>query len=412
MNIWLVQISEALPIDVEARKLRTSMLADALVSRGHNVIWWASAFNHLKKKWYFNKDTDVKISENFQIKMLHGLGYKSNLSISRLVDHRLLSWKFKVISSKLEKPDLIVCSLPSYDLAWRVMHYSKKYNIPLIIDVRDQWPDNFVDFAPVHLKKVFRFFLGHEIRMLKEALKGATAIISMSSGLLDWALSNASRPQSNFDKVFYLGFEKNNISTPKKEDCSRFAKLRAKADDYFLVTFIGTFGKYHDPRIMIECAKLTIGLKILYVLGGDGELNLELRESAKHLDNVVFLGWLNKNEATEVLGFSNIGVCSTSSRLNGTFFPNKVYSYWAAGLPTASAFTGELHDTIDRYNVGFNYSNLDQFVSGIRRLYFNPSEYFELSKNAENLFKKNYDAKKIYSKFACYLEEVLLNHKN
>lgn len=410
MNVWLIQISEALPVEANERKLRTSMLADALVDRGHEVIWWASTFNHLKKEWYFDKDTDIKISERLSIKALHGIGYKSNLSLARLVDHRLLSWKFKSISKGQKKPDLILCSIPTYDLAWRAMKYSVRNNIPLIIDVRDQWPDNFIDFVPESLKRIFRFCLGHEIRMLQDALKGATAIVSMSTGLLEWSLSNAGRSKSHFDKVFYLGFEKNNILTPKKEGSARFSKLRG--NNYFVVTFIGTFGKYHDPRVMIECAKKTYGLKILYVLGGDGELNNELTESAKHLDNVLFVGWLNKSEAAELLGLSHIGVCSTGNLSNNNFFPNKVYSYWAAGLPVASAFKGDLYETIELYNVGFNYANIEQFESGIRRLYFNQSEHSEVSRNATKLFHKNYEAQKIYNEFASHLEDIALDYKN
>lgn len=46
MNIWFIQIGEILLLEEKARKMRTSLLAYKLVERGHNVLWWTSAFDH------------------------------------------------------------------------------------------------------------------------------------------------------------------------------------------------------------------------------------------------------------------------------------------------------------------------------------------------------------------------------
>jgi hypothetical protein len=50
MNIWLVQTGELLPLDEGVKKMRIALLADILVERGHNVFWWASAFDHFTKQ--------------------------------------------------------------------------------------------------------------------------------------------------------------------------------------------------------------------------------------------------------------------------------------------------------------------------------------------------------------------------
>ena len=55
LNIWLLQIGEVLPLDVDARMIRTAYLADELVKRGNNILWWASAFDHFQPlitKWF------------------------------------------------------------------------------------------------------------------------------------------------------------------------------------------------------------------------------------------------------------------------------------------------------------------------------------------------------------------------
>src|SRR5687768_8574948 len=95
MLIWLLQISEPLPVDASAKKLRTAYLAERLVDRGHSVVWWASTFNHLRKRWYFDRDTQVEVRPGLNITALKGIGYSRNISVRRLVDHRIISRKFR-----------------------------------------------------------------------------------------------------------------------------------------------------------------------------------------------------------------------------------------------------------------------------------------------------------------------------
>jgi hypothetical protein len=45
MQIWLIQTGEPLALQPEVRKMRTGLLADHLVARGHQVRWWVSALS-------------------------------------------------------------------------------------------------------------------------------------------------------------------------------------------------------------------------------------------------------------------------------------------------------------------------------------------------------------------------------
>ena len=67
MNIWLIKIGETLPFDCKARKLRTAILSKKFIERGHSVLWWASAYDHLKKEWVFQKRGNGFIKEIIDI---------------------------------------------------------------------------------------------------------------------------------------------------------------------------------------------------------------------------------------------------------------------------------------------------------------------------------------------------------
>lgn len=79
MNVWLIQIGEALPVRPEIRKLRTAYIADELNRRGHSVTWWASAFDHFKKKWIYNDQTEVKLNDQLVLRLLKGFRYNKIL---------------------------------------------------------------------------------------------------------------------------------------------------------------------------------------------------------------------------------------------------------------------------------------------------------------------------------------------
>ena len=50
MKVWIVSTGEPLPIDGENVRLRRmGSLAEYLVKRGNEVVWFSSSFEHYKK---------------------------------------------------------------------------------------------------------------------------------------------------------------------------------------------------------------------------------------------------------------------------------------------------------------------------------------------------------------------------
>jgi glycosyltransferase involved in cell wall biosynthesis len=404
MNVWLLQIGEILPLQTGTRRLRTAMLADKLTERGHTVLWWASAFDHFGKKWIINKDMEFHVNERLRIKALKGMGYKKNISLSRFFDHRLIAWKFRRFTTGIEKPDVIVASMPSYDLAFESARYAKKHRIPVLVDIRDQWPDIFIENVPPRFRGMARLILKNEFSMLKSLLGMADGLVSMTDPLLKWGLSYAGRERTWKDNVFYLGYRKGELVD--NERTRKLYELGKVLSGNFVVTFVGTFGTYHNPSLLIDCAKEFEGGDIRFVLAGDGELLQELKEKASSLSNVFFPGWLDQDQITVLLKHSHVGVCPSGQIENKVFFPNKAFSYLAEGLPVLSSFRGEIEEIIDKYKVGYSYDNLESLVKGIKALYNDSDLYREMSANALRLFGEKFDADKIYVEYAQHVERI------
>lgn len=405
MRIWLFKIHENLPIQGNEQKQRMGILADALLREGHEVFWWASAFNHLKKEWVFEKDSLVEINDKFKIFALKGTGYRKNLSLSRYIDHRLIAWKFTKYAPRFPLPDVMVVATPSYDLAYKAVTFAKKKRIPVIVDIRDRWPEEFLDYFPHRLREIARLFLYPEFRMFSEAVKNATALVAIMEKLLIYGLKYANRPRHPYDRVFYLGCYKN---SPTKELSDKLSFLKElKLKDAFVVTFLGTLRRNYDPSIMLDCARILLNKNIHFVIAGDGELLEELKLKSQGLPNVSITGWLDQEEIANLLAHSHIGICPTP-QTHLEAFPNKIFNYLSAGLPVLSSLKGELQDFIERYNIGFNYkpNDKDTLVNYILKLHNDKKLYEEMSTNVKKVFDEMFDAEKIYTEYAKYVCEI------
>jgi len=406
MLIWLLQISEPLPFDKDAKKLRTAFLADHLMDRGHSIVWWASAFNHLRKRWYFDQDTEVKVKDKLIIKTLKGIGYSKNISLSRLLDHRIIARKFRKCAPGTDRPDIIVCSMPSYDLAYEAVVYARKREIPILVDIRDQWPDNFLDAFPAPVKKLVRLALSSEFAMLKTLLKDTDGLISMTSSLLEWGLNNGGRAKTWRDQVFYLGGEQGKL--PLQSEIHNNLDFLPKLQGNLVVTFIGTFASYHNPEIVIDCAKVLAKKNICFILAGDGELGEYLKAKALNLEKVFFPGWMNQTEITTLLKHSHVGICPSGHLKTKLFFPNKVFSYFSEGLPVITSFEGELAEVIDSFSIGFRYNDLAGLVKAVTCLHEDRQLLAMMKSTVKRVFEERFNTGLIYRRYAKHIERIVV----
>ena len=279
LKIWIIKIGEK--PDIEAKSpIRNYMLANELAKRGHFVTYFLSGFDHYLKKETIPDNSEIKINENLKLKTINGFGYKKNISIRRYIDHKIIAKKFLGVAKKEEKPDVILASMPSYDLAYEAAKYAKLNNVPIIIDIRDIWPDFFLSILPKGLRYFAKLMILLGNNKLKFSLKKSSGIVSINEDMLFWALRKINLKKRNCDKVFYLGSPAvgaGNISRNKE----------------FTVIYIGSFGSNSDPKILIQVAKKLPDVK--FILIGSGGLFENIKSISKDLKNVELAGWLEKS---------------------------------------------------------------------------------------------------------------------
>ncbi len=394
--------------------MRTWMLAEKLVERGHQVTWWASTFSHQRKTLLFDRDCEFEIKPRFNIRLLHAGTYKSNFSFKRYLHHRRLAKKFRKNSRHCIQPDIIVCGLPIIHVAYEATVYANLQGIPIVIDVRDLWPDTIVDRFSDSLQRIARCLLRGDFARTKELLKRANSIVAISEGCLNWALNHEKRSRREEDKVFYTGYPdlvqfrgliQNNMLLSEK-----IRKFVHTAERKRVFLFVGSFGFSYELQLVCDVAEQLAKnghSGIYFAIAGDGEQSKALTQRVRSLPNLSLLGWINEHEIRYLLKFSHAGLVPCKSVVDA--MPNKVFEYFSAGLPILSSLEGEMEEIIKEKEVGFSYRCGD--VQGLYRHVLRLAEDAKLRNimgaNARKLFEERFSEKVVYSNYSDHIERIV-----
>jgi glycosyltransferase involved in cell wall biosynthesis len=400
MKIWIVMHGEALPVESGTRKYRAGMLFEACMNAGHDVTWWATTFWHLKKIKVATSSKTLKFGKHGKLRLLECGTYKKNVSIARLRHHIRFAKLLDAEMRASETPDVILCCYPVIEAAEKVIQYGLAKGIPVVLDVRDRWPDQYLEYLPRSLMSLGRLVLSRSFRRARYCFRTASCLTSMSHGSLEWALRYVDRTQSEMERVFYIGYASDN---------TRLKQETAKPWVQFI--YAGTFGKTYDVRIVLEAfsqlEKEHPELPWKLVLGGAGERCDEMRAEFTS-KKIVFAGWLDKEEMERNLLESDWGLVPWASEPGA--FPNKVFEYFSYGIPVLNSIEGELWDLVEHEKLGVNFRirDLEGLKDKIIRCVKKHKELPQFRDRVSACFRDRFVSDKIYHGFVEHLENVSL----
>ena len=408
LNIWLIKIGELPIISKESTKARNYFISQELIKKGHSVTHFISEFNHFTKK-HTSRRTTLISKKNYKCVLLKSLGYKKNISLRRYIDHKLLSKEFLKTAEKLPLPDIILCGTPPHNLAYTALKFSKKHNIPFILDIRDLWPDIFLDRFPKFLSPLLKIFLYGDFKKSEYIIKNSDAITAVSSSMSSYTLKKSDNKRIP-NKIFYIGYNEPKTNSLKNSKNKNLVLTIPK--NKFIATYIGSFGLNADPSIIIKAAKI-LEKDFHFIIIGQGGSFEKIKNfiSSKKIKNISLTGWIPQSRISQILKQSHIGLCPTSG--TGDFMPNKIFAYLSEGKPIISAYDGELKSIIEKNKIGLNYSksDLEEFMFCLNYLKDNSPILKNMSKNARKIYKERFALKNIYSAFSDYIIKIHEDYK-
>ena len=397
--VWIIKDSEPITsINNNSRKFRYTSLSLKLLERGHKVHFFVSSFDHYKKS-YRNLDQFDFINQNFFLHVLEARSYKRHVSIARLISHVSVAFSFNKAVQVLNKPDVIIASIPTIELGYISSHYSITYDVPLIIDINDLWPDFFRDVLPKFLFKLIYPYFFILRKLLKLTLNNTLNIIGLTQSYVDWGLSFNKDYRKVNTAVIPLGYP---FVDQKYDNKSKSNQLN--------VIFVGSMTRQFDINTVLTAANDVLLRNVRFTFVGNGDKFEEWEKKSNLFDNIEWCGWLEGQSLDEKLLSSNVALLpyidANHFKKNIT---NKFSEYLAYGLPILSSIKGEMGNLVTKYECGFVYQNSEDLIKIIIDLQTKPELLETYSKNAYELHKEMFNIDKINNKFADFIELIALD---
>lgn len=420
MKIWVVKTSEMLAGDnSNGRLLRSGLIAQVLESRGHAVTWWMSTFDHANRRQRAHGDMARPFGSNGVIRMVASPGYGGSISLRRLLDHRIWGRRFARAIGAMPAPDVIFCAYPTIEAASVCADYGRAWRVPVVIDLRDMWPDIFVGGSPAALRPLARAAISPLRASARRALSQAAALFGITEEFLAWGLELAGRSRSSLDRSFPLAYPDPRLNAvaarDRQESATYWDGLGVCRDSAFNVVVIGAMTKrrYEMDAVLAAARELAAEVRpVRLVIVGDGEDLPAYRRAAKSCPNVLFPGWLGMSRIRELLSRAHLGLVPYRSTPDLVIsIPNKVGEYLSHGVPVASCLPGTLARVLREKSCGLSYDSSDprSLAQVIRTLRDDERLHASLRTSARRAFEEDLSAEKVYTGLADHLEEIAVS---
>lgn len=410
---WVIQAQEnpAAPRTVATRReWRSNTLSEGLADRGHEVVRWRSSFSHQAKVFLADGSPRIPI-DNYSHQFIDCPPYQRHIGVRRILNHRALGRNFTQVAQGYgTRPKVIHVGNVPIDLCHAAVHYGVASGVPVVIDVRDLWPDIYADLLPAVLRPAAVRVLDLSARKLKWAFAHATAITGLTESYLNWGLEKAGRARRPQDAVFPMSYPCRD-DTPSPEGLAALRERLGLSEGDVVASYLGNIGHQSDFDTVIAAARRVAPAhpQFKVVIAGSGPLEAPLRAAAQDLPNVIVPGWLEGPELSALMHLSQIGLIAYKPVPNFLRnIPNKFSEYLAGGLAVACGLEGEMGTLTRETGCGFVYlpGDAEGLATQFDQLLCDGARMQQMSRAARALHRDRFDGAQIYPAFATYLEEI------
>lgn len=411
MNIWL--INPYGPIPGEGwRDYRFTMLGEELSRRGHSVIWWTGNFSHHFKRFRSKAWQDREVAPGFVIRLVPATSYSRNIGIGRIRFEVAYTWRMYHRAYDTPAPEAIIGTDPPQIVGYTCVKLARHFNVPLVLDVFDLWPELFVLAFPRRLRRLAPTVLAPLFCLRKKNLRGADAIVALCDSYLAEARRQvpglaAERTLTAFNGIDVKAFRD---LLPDARQAAILACQRGKQVGDVYTIFAGSLGNNYDILTILQSATCLNQRKsrVKILIAGEGPLRPLVVEfiTSQHLPNLIYLGKLDHRELIQVYGICDIGLCAYGPDSN-VAMPDKAYDYMAAGLPIINSLKGELAALLETEQIGIQYDagNPESLARALESLEINDGSRREMAGRAAILGMR-FDRYSQYRKYADLVEVI------
>ena len=284
----------------------------------------------------------------------------------------------------ISKFDVILYETPPITWAGIINQLKKKNNIKSFLMLKDIFPQNAVDIGLMKENSlIFKYFKRKE-KLLYEV---SDYIGCMSKENMDYILKN--NPEVSKEKVCYF---------PNTKKDTGNGNIDFKKENLQFV-YGGNMGL---PQGVLNIAPAISYFKndedIEFIFVGKGTEWNKINEYFKEQKNVKVLESLPREEYEKLLSSCDAGFIFLDSRFTIPNYPSRTLAYLEKGIPIIAATdkNTDIRNLIQDNNVGLwsCSDDIDSIIENIKIMKKNKEKRKEFSKNARELFLKEFQVEK------------------
>ncbi|MED5476181.1 MAG: glycosyltransferase family 4 protein [Candidatus Neomarinimicrobiota bacterium] len=314
---------------------------------------------------------------------------------------RVLDYCSFMISSLLcglfsKKPDVLIATSPQFFTLISAYLTSLIKNIPLVIEIRDMWPQSIVTVGAM---KKDSFIIKILEYLAKFLYKKATLIVCVTNSFKNDMVKMGIN--SNKIEVITNGFNLNNIISPSDNIIDVEKKYGLDKNKKY-ISFIGTVGMAHGLEIILETAQKIDNQSVNFLIIGDGAKKQYLIKQCTNLgiNNIHFIDNLSWKEIVNINQLISAHIVHLKKDKEFTkVIPSKIFESMALRKPIFMGVEGEARELLNIANCSFNFppEDSDKLKHLIDKNIGDTHYLNELGMNGYNFLINNY-SRKILSK--------------
>lgn len=284
---------------------------------------------------------------------------------------------------------------------------SKWKRIPLVLEIRDLWPESAIEMGVLKIKWLIWLAYGFE----KYLYRKAQLINVLTPAFREWLIRGKRVDRSKIIAIpnaadFRLSEQ------ALRSACMSGLRVRLGLEGKFVIIYVGAHGLANDLIQLVEAATLLRDTDAHFLLIGDGMQKKVLMEEAhsRSLANITFLAPVSKAQIFEYILMADVGAAVLKKAdIFKTVYSNKTFDYFSCKKPVLMLIDGASRDLVEQAEAGMfaepgNPVDLAEKV----KIYMRDREL--LSRHGENGYRfvhMHFDREKLAKDFLKCIENQL-----
>ncbi len=305
----------------------------------------------------------------------------------------------------LKRPDVVIATSPQFFCGWAGVLVSRLKRRPLILEIRDIWPESISAVGAMRRGRLIRFLEWLELKLYA----AATHIVTVGQGYRQQLIKK--NIASDAISVVTNGVDRD-VFSPRPPDTQLVTQYHLSGK--FICSYIGTIGMACGLEVILRAGQLMKQRgrnDIRFLLVGDGAVRETLQDQAQQmgLDNVVFVGRQDKGLMPAFLSIS--GCCLVHLRgtdLFKTVLPSKIFEAAAMARPIVLGVQGEAAQLVQRSGGGvcIEPENATQLADAVLQLADDPALAEQLGQAGHDFMTQHHDRERLAAHYLAIVERI------